>query len=134
MSHIAGYTIVNDVTARTMQKEDTQNKRPWYRSKSLDTFCPMGPYLVPADAIEDPQNLNIRLTVNGEIRQEASTASMIFKIPQLVAYLSKFFTLEPGDDIATGTPEGVSPLEDGDNVEITITNLGKLENSVMRQR
>jgi 5-oxopent-3-ene-1,2,5-tricarboxylate decarboxylase/2-hydroxyhepta-2,4-diene-1,7-dioate isomerase len=133
MSFIAGYTILNDVTARTMQKEDTQNNRPWYRSKSIDTFCPMGPYLVPADEIEDPQNLNIRLTVNGETRQEANTASMIFKIPQLVVYLSKFFTLEPGDVIATGTPQGVSPLENGDNVEITITNLGKLQNKVVRQ-
>ncbi len=132
-SYIAGYSILNDVTARTMQKEDTKNNKPWFRSKSLDTFCPMGPYLVPADEIEDPHGLNIQLTVNGTKHQEASTASMIFKIPRLIAHLSRFLTLEPGDIIATGTPEGVSPIEDGDTIEITITNLGKLQNRVIRE-
>ena len=131
MSHVAGYSILNDVTARTMQKEDQQQNRPWFRSKNLDTFCPMGPYLVPADEIEDPQTLEITLTIDGKKKQQATTSSMIFKIPRLIAYLSRFMTLEAGDIIATGTPEGVSPIKDGDVIEITITHLGTLRNRVV---
>ncbi len=131
-SHIAGYSILNDVTARTMQKGDQAAGKPWFRSKNLDTFCPIGPYLVPADEIEDVNNLQITLTVNGEQRQNASTADMIFPVPKLIAYLSKFMTLEPGDIIATGTPEGVSPIENGDIVEITISQIGTLNNRVIR--
>ena len=122
---------MNDVTARTYQKEDQQQNRPWFRSKNLDTFCPMGPYLVPADEIQDPQTLDITLTINGKKQQHAKTSSMIFKIPRLIAHLSRFMTLEAGDVIATGTPEGVSPIKEGDVIEITITHLGKLRNRVV---
>ena len=131
MSYVAGYSILNDVTARTYQKEDQQQNRPWFRSKNLDTFCPMGPYLVPADEIQDPQTLDITLTINGKKQQHAKTSSMIFKIPRLIAHLSRFMTLEAGDVIATGTPEGVSPIKEGDVIEITITHLGKLRNRVV---
>ena len=133
MDYIAGYTILNDVTARAMQKDDTGRNEPWFRSKSLDTFCPVGPYLVPADAVSDPHALEIRLTVNGDERQAASTADMIFKLPRILSHLSKFMTLNPGDIIATGTPEGVSPVQDGDVIEISITGLGTLRNRVVRQ-
>lgn len=133
MSFVAGYTILNDVTARSMQKKDTSENKPWFRSKSLDTFCPTGPYVVPADSVEDPNAMEIRLTVNGEERQKAGTSSMIFKIPEIIAYLSKFMTLQPADVIATGTPAGVSPLQDGDIIEITITGLGTLRNRVVKE-
>jgi len=133
MSYIAGYTILNDVTARTMQKEDMKNRKPWYRSKNLDTFCPLGPYLVPADEISNPQALEIQLMLNGMKKQKAKTSSMIFKISELIVYLSRFLTLEPGDIIATGTPEGVSPINNGDTIEITITKLGKLQNRVLKE-
>jgi len=133
LSYIAGYTILNDITARTMQKEDIDNHKPWFRSKSLDTFCPMGPFLVPADEVKDPNNLEIRLTVNGTIRQQSNTSAMIFSVPAIVSHLSTYMTLKPGDVIATGTPEGVSPVRNGDIIEITITGLGKLRNRVVKE-
>jgi len=134
MDYIAGYTIVNDVTARTIQKDDTGRNEPWFRSKSLDTFCPVGPYLVPADTVSDPHDLDILLTVNGDERQAANTADMIFKLPHILSHVTKFMTLHPGDIIATGTPEGVSPIQDGDVIEISITGLGTLRNRVVRQQ
>lgn len=134
LDHIAGYTILNDVSARAIQKEDLKQSKPWFRSKSLDTFCPVGPFLVTADSIENPHNLEISLAVNGEERQQASTASMIFTIPAMISYLSRFMTLESGDIIATGTPEGVSPVKDGDVIEITITHLGTLRNTVKKEQ
>ena len=127
---IAGYTIVNDVTARAMQKDDIEKKKPWMRSKSFDTFCPIGPYVIPFDALPDPHNLDITLKVNGEIRQKANTAELIFKIPQIISYLSKHLTLQAGDIIATGTPAGVSELHPGDVVTCEIENIGILENRV----
>jgi len=127
---IAGYTIVNDVTARAMQKGDVEKKKPWMRSKSFDTFCPIGPYVIPFDALPDPHNLDITLKVNGEIRQKANTAELIFKIPQIISYLSKHMTLHAGDIIATGTPAGVSELHPGDVVTCEIENIGILENRV----
>ncbi len=133
MAYIAGYTILNDVTARTMQKKDIDHHEPWFRSKSLDTFCPVGPYLVPADEVKDPHSLKITLTVNGKKRQQSKTSSMIFKIPKIVAHLSRFMTLHPGDIIATGTPEGVSPIKEGDGIEVTITGLGSLRNRVIKE-
>lgn len=132
MDYVAGYTILNDVTARAMQKEDIANGKPWFRSKSLDTFCPTGPCLIPADTVSDPHNLDIELKVNSETRQKSSTSKMIFKIPQLIAYVSKFMTLEPADIIATGTPEGVSPIQSGDQIEITVSKLGTLKNIVSK--
>lgn len=132
-SYVAGYSIINDVTARTMQKTDRDANEPWFRSKNLDTFTPMGPYLVPADEISDVNDLQIQLTVNGKERQNGNTSDMIFPVPKLIAYLSKYMTLEPGDVIATGTPEGVSALENGDHVEITISDIGTLKNRVVRK-
>jgi 5-oxopent-3-ene-1,2,5-tricarboxylate decarboxylase/2-hydroxyhepta-2,4-diene-1,7-dioate isomerase len=133
MDFVAGYTILNDVSARDIQKEDLSHNKPWFRSKSIDTFCPLGPFVVPADSIKDPHDLEIRLTVNGKEKQIASTKSMIFKIPYVVSYLSRFMTLEPGDIIATGTPEGVSPIKENDIIEITITGLGTLRNTVVKE-
>lgn len=134
MDYIAGYTIINDVTARTVQKEDMDKSDPWFRSKSIDTFCPMGPFLVPVDDIVDPQQLDIRLTVNGQERQHANTSDMLFPIEKLLATISQYMTLYPGDVIATGTPEGVSPIQDGDVVEITISGLGTLKNQVRKEK
>ncbi len=131
---VAGYTILNDVTARTMQKEDIARNEPWFRSKSIDTFCPIGPFLVPTNEVPNPQELDIELTVNGQIRQQANTKDMIFPIPDLLAYISRFMTLNPGDIVATGTPEGVSPVQDGDVIEITVTGLGMLRNRVQKER
>ena len=130
MEYVAGYTIINDVTARSMQKTDIEKGNPWFRSKSFDTFCPIGPYLVPRDAVDDPHKLDIRLSVNGETRQESNTSLMMFKLPTLIHLLSKYMTLQPGDVIATGTPEGVSEIKHGDVVEITVTGLGTLTNPV----
>jgi 2-keto-4-pentenoate hydratase/2-oxohepta-3-ene-1,7-dioic acid hydratase in catechol pathway len=133
MHYIAGYTIVNDVSARDLQLADGQ----WVRGKSLDTFCPMGPYLVTADEVTDPQQLQIRCWVNGELRQNSNTAEMIFKIPELITFISRTCTLMPGDIISTGTPHGVGVfrnppifLQTGDVVEIEIENLGRLRNTV----
>lgn len=133
-NHIYGYTIANDVSARDLQlRTDSQ----WTRGKSLDTFCPMGPYIVTRDEIEDPQNLNIKTMVNDEVMQESNTKNMIFNIRHLIAYCSQMFTLEPGDVILTGTPDGVGEgmnpkryLQDGDVVKITIDGLGELSNPV----
>jgi 2-keto-4-pentenoate hydratase/2-oxohepta-3-ene-1,7-dioic acid hydratase in catechol pathway len=105
---------------------------PWFRSKSIDTFCPLGPYLIPADEIPDPHKLSISLKVNGEVRQKAKTSAMIFKIPEIISFISRFMTLNSGDIIATGTPEGVSPIKNGDVIEISITGLGTLHNTVLK--
>lgn len=131
LKHIAGYTLFNDVTARDMQRAAQEKKRPWFMAKSLDTFGPMGPYLLTADEVPDPHNLQLTLTVNGETRQNGSTSDMIFSLPFLVSYLSRYFALEPGDVIATGTPSGVGPLNAGDTVAITIEPIGTLSNPVV---
>jgi len=131
--HVAGYTIINDVTARAMQIEDFNAKKPWTRSKNFDTFGPLGPFLVPQGLIPDPHNLDISLKVNGEIRQQANTSELTFKIPQIINYISKYLTLQPGDIIATGTPAGVSELHPGDIVEGEIESIGVLENSVVAE-
>lgn len=132
--HIFGYTILNDISARDVQR---QHGGQYFKGKALDGSCPMGPYIVTADEIGDPQNLTVGLTVNGEQRQLGNTASMIFDIPALVASLSAGLTLEPGDIVATGTPSGVgyamTPpqfLKDGDVVVCEIEGLGRLENPV----
>ncbi len=132
--HIAGYTIMNDVTAREMQQQDIKNKLPWMRSKSLDTFCPIGPFLVPFDSIDDPHNLALNLKVNGNLKQSGNTSDLIFKIPDVIHYISKYMTLQPGDIIATGTPEGVSEIKPGDTVTAEIDQIGVLENSVIAGR
>ena len=133
MNHIAAYTIFNDVTARDRQRAAQEKKHPWFLAKSLDTFGPLGPFLVTADAVPDPHNLQIILTVNGETKQNGSTGAMIFSLPYLIAYLSRWMALEPGDVIATGTPPGVGPIVPGDTVEITISGLGTLRNPVIAE-
>ena len=131
-SHICGYTIINDVTARNLQGRHKQ----WFLAKSLDTFCPMGPWLVTADEI-DPANLGVKCWVNDELRQNANTRDLIFDIPTLMETISAGITLLPGDVIATGTPAGVgigfTPprfLKRGDRVTIEIEGLGRLSNTV----
>jgi 2-keto-4-pentenoate hydratase/2-oxohepta-3-ene-1,7-dioic acid hydratase in catechol pathway len=132
-SMIAGYTILNDVTARDLQRKDRQ----WTRAKGFDTFCPQGPWLLPRQLLADPQALRLETRVNGELRQQSSTARMITPIDALIVYLSSFCTLEPGDLIATGTPSGVGAyreppefLQAGDVVEVSIEGLGCLTNPV----
>jgi 2-keto-4-pentenoate hydratase/2-oxohepta-3-ene-1,7-dioic acid hydratase in catechol pathway len=131
--HVWGYTIVNDVTARDVQRDHKQ----WLLGKSLDTHCPMGPYAVTADEIADVAALRVETTVNGEPRQSAPVKDLIFDVPELIATISAGITLLPGDLIATGTPAGVGIgfdppkfLTSGDVVEVTITGLGTLSNHV----
>jgi len=127
---IAGYTILNDVTARELQKKDAGANLPWFRAKSFDTFCPLGPYLIPAANVPNPQALNLQLTVNDQVRQKGSTADMIFPVTELVSYLSRFCTLQPGDIVATGTPSGVGPIQPGDVMVASIEGFGDLANPV----
>lgn len=128
--YIAGFTVANDVTARALQKADTAKQHPWLRCKSFDTFLPLGPYLVPLKAVKDPQKLEVSVKVNGEIRQQSTTANMIFKIPKIISFISKHMTLTPGDIICTGTPEGISELHADDIVEVEVEGLGKLMSRV----
>src|SRR3954452_19835369 len=130
---VRGYLCLNDVSARDLQFADGQ----WTRGKSPDTFCPVGPRLVPRDEVPDPQALGIRCILNGEVMQDSSTANMIFSVAQVIAYASATITLEPGDLIATGTPAGVGVfrdppvlLQDGDEVTIEINALGALTKPV----
>lgn len=125
MGVIAGYTILNDITARDLQKKDGQ----WARAKGFDTFAPCGPVVVPADQL-DPRDLAIKTIVNGEVRQAGRTSQFIFSIPRVIAYLSRAMTLEAGDVISTGTPSGVGPLKPGDTVEVWVEGIGSLINTV----
>ncbi len=127
MEHILGFTCFNDVSQRNFQRSD---KSGWFRGKSLDTFGPIGPVIVPPGEIGDPQNLRIRTRLNGRVVQDASTGQMIFPIPAIIAFVSANFTLEPGDIISTGTPSGVGPLAPGDVVEVEIEKIGVLRNPV----
>lgn len=128
---VCGYSLFNDVTARALQRADQERKHPWFRSKSLDTFGPLGPYLVTAEEIADPHDLRLTLTLNGETKQDDTTGAMVYSIPALIAFLSRYFRLEPGDVIATGTPSGIGPLAPGDVVEVSIPGLGALRNPVV---
>jgi 2-keto-4-pentenoate hydratase/2-oxohepta-3-ene-1,7-dioic acid hydratase in catechol pathway len=130
-NHILGYTVFNDITARKMQAKDIVSKLPWFRSKSFDTFGPIGPKIVDVNEIKDPHNLKIELKLNGEIKQSSNTKFMLFKVPDLLKYISTFFTLEPGDIIATGTPSGIGPIKPGDFIESTIEKIGTLSNNVV---
>ncbi|MHC5036462.1 MAG: fumarylacetoacetate hydrolase family protein [Planctomycetota bacterium] len=132
-SAIFGYTVLNDVSARDMQVADLKESHPWLRSKSFDTFSPLGPYIVPESHLEDPHDLRLTCKVNGEVRQDANTGNMVFRIPAVISYLSKHFTLQPGDVIATGTPEGIGPIVEGDVVEATVEGIGTLRNPVVRE-
>jgi 2,4-didehydro-3-deoxy-L-rhamnonate hydrolase len=133
LDYVAGYTCANDVSARDFQREDSQ----WIRAKTQDTFGPIGPYLVTADEIPDPQVLGIRTILNGQTMQNSTTADMIFTVREIIAYISRGVTLHPGDLISTGTPQGVGfarkpPvfLKPGDDVTIEIDGIGHLSNPV----
>lgn len=130
-SYIAGYTILNDVTERDVQAKDLGNAHPWLRSKGMDTFCPMGPFIVLPDEIEEPVELDVELRVNGELRQKDNTRGLTFGIPYLISWISRFHTLYPGDVISTGTPEGMRPVVPGDVMEVTIEKIGTLRNRVV---
>jgi 2-keto-4-pentenoate hydratase/2-oxohepta-3-ene-1,7-dioic acid hydratase in catechol pathway len=125
LDHVFGYTCVNDVTARDLQKKDGQ----WARAKGFDTFCPVGPFLV-TDL--DPTTVGVRCRIDETLRQDGNTRDMIFSVRQLVAYISAIMTLEPGDLIATGTPHGVGALAHGDVVHVEIDGIGVLRNPVHR--
>jgi len=133
LSYVFGYTIINDVTARDLQERHQQ----YLLGKSLDTFCPMGPWIVPSQLVPNPNDLRIETRVNGEVRQQASTKQLIFPIESIIETISKGITLEPGDIIATGTPAGVGKgmrpprfLQTGDVVEVTVEGIGTLRNKV----
>ncbi len=133
LDHVLGYTCLNDVSARDLQFADGQ----WVRGKSLDTFCPIGPWLVTGDEIPDPSRLRVRCTIDGEVLQDGPTSDLIFSVPELISRLSFAFTLEAGDVIATGTPPGVGwsrdPkrfLRDGEEVAVEIDGIGQLANPV----
>jgi 2-keto-4-pentenoate hydratase/2-oxohepta-3-ene-1,7-dioic acid hydratase in catechol pathway len=137
LDHVLGYTCLDDVSARDLQFGDGQ----WTRGKSLDTFCPMGPALVTADEVPDPQALAIECRVNGTVLQRSTTAAMYFGVAQIISHCSMAFTLEPGDVIATGTPGGVGIfrdppilLGDGDVVEVEIERIGTLRNTCRHER
>lgn len=135
--YVYGYTIINDVTARDLQRKHQQ----WLLGKGLDSHGPMGPYLVTSDDIPNPENLNIETRVNGEVRQKSNTDLLIFDIPTIIETISKGITLKPGDIIATGTPKGVGMgfeppkfLKDGDIVEVEIQHIGVLKNTIVPSR
>lgn len=122
-NYILGYTCFNDVTARSLQGKDGQ----WTRSKSFDTFAPIGPWI---STEVDPLDLSIKLYLNGELRQNSRTSKMIFNVYEIVSFVSSIMTLEPGDIIATGTPSGIGPIKDGDEVIVEIEGIGRLVNYV----
>ena len=138
MDYILGFTVVNDISARDLQLGGAGQ---WDIGKSLDTFCPYGPSIVTANEIESPHNLDLSLSVNGEIRQTSNTSNLIFKIPELIAYISSGITLLPGDLIATGTPFGVALgmkdpiwLKDGDVCEAQVAGVGIIRNTIRERR
>ena len=134
LDHVFGYCAANDVSARELQTRTTQ----WLLGKTLDKFFPLGPYLVTADEAGDPRAMRVRCWLNGELRQDSSTADLIFGVAEVVSYASRFFPLEPGDVISTGTPEGVilgmaekQWMKPGDEVEVEVAGLGRLRNRMI---
>jgi 2-keto-4-pentenoate hydratase/2-oxohepta-3-ene-1,7-dioic acid hydratase in catechol pathway len=137
LDHVFGYTMMNDVTARDLQRKDGQ----WTRGKGLDTFAPLGPFIITRDEVPDVQNLKVEGLYNGEVTQSSNTSKMIFHIANLISYISQGITLEPGDIIASGTPEGVGFFRDppvllkpGDVCEVRVEKLGSLRNPVVAPR
>jgi 2-keto-4-pentenoate hydratase/2-oxohepta-3-ene-1,7-dioic acid hydratase in catechol pathway len=137
LDHVAGYTCANDVSSRSLQFRSSQ----WLLGKAIDTFLPLGPYLVTADEVPDPQALGIRCLVNDELRQSSDTGQMIFGVAELVSFISRTITLEPGDVLVTGTPAGVGMAADpprylraGDRMRIEIDGVGELDNTVRASR
>ena len=125
-SKVFGYSIILDMSARDFQRVD----RTLFRAKGFDTFAPIGPYIVTTDEIPDPHSLDIKLWLNGELKQNDNTQEMIFKIPKLISFISQVTTLLPGDIIATGTPAGVGPVKSGDKLVAKIDRIGTLEVSI----
>jgi len=134
MKHVSGYTCLNDVTARDIQKNDLSRSLPWMQSKNFDTFTPIGPCVLLAGVVKEPVSIGVQSTVNGELRQNGNTSDFIFDIPTIIEYISKIMTLDAGDVITTGTPVGVGPLEPGDVVEITCEDIGTLSNPVVSSK
>jgi 2-keto-4-pentenoate hydratase/2-oxohepta-3-ene-1,7-dioic acid hydratase in catechol pathway len=137
LSYVFGYTVINDLSARDLQQQHLQ----WFKGKSLDGFCPMGPMIVTADEFGDPQNKRLQLRVNGTTKQDGNTANMIFPVDAIIEWLSKGLTLEAGDVIATGTPEGVGMgrtpqefLQNGDVIETEVEGIGVLRNRIVDER
>ncbi len=131
--YIAGYTILNDVTARDLQTTDLARRHPWFRSKSFDTFTPLGPWVVTADEIRPPVRLDLECRVNGKLRQKANTRDLVFDIPTVIEFITRHITLDAGDLLSTGTPAGIGPITHGDTVICLIERIGKLENPVRYQ-
>ncbi|KAF1409889.1 Fumarylacetoacetate hydrolase domain-containing protein 2, partial [Spheniscus humboldti] len=136
LDHVVGFTVANDVSARDWQMR--RNGRQWLLGKTFDTFCPLGPALVTKDAVADVHNLSIRCSVNGRLMQDSSTSQLIFRLPKLIAWVSQFVTLVPGDILLTGTPPGVGVfrkppvfLKRGDEVQCEIEELGTICNKVV---
>lgn len=129
MEHIAGFGVAIDLTLRDVQSELKKKGLPWEIAKGFDTACPLSLF-VEASQVEEPQNLDIRMTVNGETRQDGNTSLMIHKIPDILSYMSRIFTLEPGDVILTGTPAGVGPIRPGDRLVASIPGVAELRISV----
>jgi 2-keto-4-pentenoate hydratase/2-oxohepta-3-ene-1,7-dioic acid hydratase in catechol pathway len=126
LSYVLGYTCANDVTARDLQSRDGQ----WVRAKGFDTFCPLGPWI---ETQLDPNDCHITTRLNGAVRQDARTDTMLFPVARIVSHISQFLTLVPGDVILTGTPEGVGPMRPGDSVEVEIEGIGVLRNHVIAE-
>ena len=130
LEHILGFTCMNDVSQRNLQ---TGDKSGWYRGKSLDTFGPVGPRIVLTEDIGDPQSLSIRTRLNGKVVQDSNTRYMIFSVSRLLAFVSRSFTMMPGDIVSTGTPSGVGRLSPGDTVEVEVEKIGVLSNPVKEE-
>ncbi|MFX0099531.1 MAG: fumarylacetoacetate hydrolase family protein [Candidatus Hodarchaeota archaeon] len=130
MDQVLGFMALNDVSQRNLQLTDRSG---WFRGKSLDTFCPVGPEIVPLGLIDDPQNLHIECRLNGETVQDSNTSKMIFSIPKIISFISKNFTLLEGDVISTGTPSGVGPIKHSDVIEVEIESIGILKNPVIEE-
>jgi len=139
LDYVAGYSVINDITARDLNvRADYPFKFDWFQGKSFDTFAPLGPWIVPASCIKDPQTLNLVLSINDEVMQDSSTDEMIYTVREQIAYLSSILTLRPGDVLATGTPTGVGMargifLKPGDVITASIENIGTLSNPVAAQ-
>ncbi|MBI5471370.1 MAG: fumarylacetoacetate hydrolase family protein [Ignavibacteriae bacterium] len=128
--YIAGYTICNDVSARDLQTKDILEKHPWFRSKSFDTFSPIGPWIVTPEEFRSPVHVGVECRVNGKVRQKANTRDLVFDIPTTIEFITKYITLEPGDIISTGTPEGIGPIKHRDTVVCRVDKIGELKNPV----
>ena len=134
MDYVAGYTLLNDVTARDLQNVAYEVQRPWSYTKAIDSFTPIGPHIVLPQAVSDPHNLAMTMRVNGEEIAHANTNTMLFQVPVLIEYISQYMSLEPGDMIATGTPVHPPGLQPGDTVELEIEEIGILSNPVVADR